>query len=60
MRIGDMINRLEKLRSKYGDLKIVGGYLSDDFPPTEVIVLNTDGTSHHDYPDGQIEGAYIK
>lgn len=43
MKISDAIKQLEDLKKEHGDLEIVGGYVSDDTPPTQFIAVDEDG-----------------
>lgn len=43
MKISKAIETLEKIKAKYGDLTIIGGYLLDDTPLREISVLETEG-----------------
>ena len=43
MKISQLIEELEAIEEHCGDLPIVGGYLHDDTPPEQIVVLNKDG-----------------
>lgn len=43
MKITEAIDRLSEIKTKFGDLPIVGGYLADDTPPREICVVNEGG-----------------
>lgn len=43
MRISETIRQLEVIKAKFGDLTVVGGYLSDDSGMTSVSVVNVEG-----------------
>lgn len=42
MKARQFMKRLQDLVARYGDLPIVGGYLSDDTPPADIIALGND------------------
>ena len=58
MTITEMINRLEAIKAAHGDLSIVGGYLSDDIPPKDVVIINEHGCDIKD-EGGDIAGVFI-
>lgn len=43
MKISAVIKALNEIKAEFGDLPIVGGYLSDDSPPRKFIVVESDG-----------------
>lgn len=49
MNISELITTLEKIKEKYGDIEVVGGYLHDDTPLQKVFVIDDEG--HEIWPD---------
>lgn len=43
MTVTEAIKRLQEIHDRYGDLKIVGGYIADDRPLSEIIVIDKAG-----------------
>ena len=43
MKISTAIARLEAVQRLYGDIEIIGGYLTDKSPLRNITVINTDG-----------------
>lgn len=43
MKISEAIKQLQAIQEKFGDIKITGGYISDDTPLREISVTDTDG-----------------
>lgn len=43
MKISHVISRLEEIKTKFGDLPIVGGYLDDDGGLDHILVVNVEG-----------------
>ncbi|CTQ47688.1 MULTISPECIES: hypothetical protein [Roseibium] len=43
MKISTAIARLEAVQRLYGDIEIIGGYLTDNSPLRNITVINTDG-----------------
>lgn len=58
MKISEVIRQLEDIKSRFGDLKIVGGAMSEDHPPRGISVVDTEG--HEVYPrdPNGIKGKY--
>lgn len=42
VRASQLIAALERHRRRYGDLPIVGGFISQDSPPTKLVALDAD------------------
>ncbi|CTQ47562.1 hypothetical protein [Roseibium aggregatum] len=42
MKISTAIARLEAVQRLYGDIEIIGGYLTDNSPLRNITVINTD------------------
>lgn len=64
MKTSDALHRLQNILDKYGDLDIVGGFLSDETPPRDIIVVNKEGMEiYPNDPNGvgqaDVEGVYI-
>lgn len=59
MKILELIERLETIISKYGNLEIISGYLSDDSGLSNVTVLNEDGADLEEY-GGKVEGVFFE
>lgn len=45
MKISEAMKQLTAIKEKYGDLEIVGGYITDDTPLREIITVDRDGMS---------------
>lgn len=43
MKISETIRRLNEIKKKFGDLTIIGGYLTDDSGLSIVCVVDTEG-----------------
>lgn len=59
MKISLMIEKLQAIKEKHGDLTIVGGTIHDDTPPQNLVIINTDGCDW-DHDKGSIEGVFIE
>lgn len=49
MKISKVIETLTKIQTKYGDISVTGGYMSDDNPLSQICV--TDEQGHEIWPD---------
>lgn len=43
MLVNELIAELEGIKNAYGDIPIVGGYLNEDTPPRQCLVLDENG-----------------
>ena len=43
MKVSEAISKLSAIMSQFGDIEIVGGYLSDCRPPAEIMVVDDNG-----------------
>jgi len=60
MTIKQMAERLDQIAAKHGNLKIVGGYLSDDRGPSKLTVINTDGGEYRGGKNETIDGVFVE
>lgn len=58
MNITETINRLTEIKERFGNLKIVGGYLTDDSGLDDILVVDSDG--HEIYPENHGNKSYIE
>lgn len=59
MKTSKAIEILQSILEKYGDLPIVGGFMCDDTPPTEMSVIGDDGCCVDDTGE-EPTGVYIQ
>lgn len=59
MKISEAIKKLTQIKEQHGDLKIIGGYLSDDRPPRDIMVLNSKGEVWS-LDKGDVAGVFIE
>lgn len=59
MKVSKMIEELQKIQVKYGDLTIVGGYILDDSIPRKLTVINDEGYDVIEY-GGEPVGVFIE
>lgn len=65
MKISEAVSVLQQINAEFGDLTIVGGDLYDDYPPTSICVVNSEGaeiwpTDVNDVrAQSRVEGVFI-
>lgn len=63
MKISETIQRLEKIKAEFGDISIIGGYMSDDTILTSILVVNEDGMEvfpkKEGNPNSPIDGVFL-
>lgn len=65
MQIAEAIRQLQEIQKKYGNIPIVGGYLTDDRALSKICVINEEGVEvfprSHERPGEQrkIDGVFL-
>ena len=60
MNIDQMIERLQEIKAKHGNLEVVGGFMTDDSRPQSIIVINSDGSEYTGGEEETVEGIFIE
>lgn len=60
MLISDLVKQLNKIKGRYGDIYVVGGYLNDYTPPKKLTVINADGYDVLEYGGKRPFGVFIE